>query len=266
MRKILNLLALGFVITGLVFQSCNCMLGSIALILSAVTMLSSLLMFSVKDNRVAGLSNWLNYFLVGIVALLIIGTTMKLFHWPGAMFLLMPAFGLLPIALIALIFQKDEVKISKQFFITSSIFFIFLLGMISIKSCSTSQCDSEQRTEACCKKGQAKDGCSMMMKGQCDKDATKKACCKKGTAQEGKCKMGAAKKDCCKKGTASEGQCKDGTTKKACCNKGTAQEGECKNGAAKKDCCKKGTVEEGHCKEKVEKKACCKKKATKDEK
>ncbi len=221
MKKILNLLAVGLTIAGICLQANNITGGDFLLVLSAATLLTSLIVFTIKDNKDAGLSNWLNYLLVGIAALFIAGATMKFQHWPGGALVSLIAFVLLPISIIALIFQKEEVKISKQFFITSGLFFMFLLGttahgLFDCGQCGKDQCSTEQVKEDCCKKGADKSQCKMG-------DASK-ACCKKGTTGEGKCKE--------------MGTCKMGDASKACCKKGTAEEGKCKEGAAKKDCCK----------------------------
>lgn len=238
MRKILNILALGLVIAGVMLNKCDLMGGSIVLILATVTLLLSLGLFAIKDNKEAGLSNWLNYLLVGIISLLIIGTTMKSQHCGGFHFLIMAGFALLPIALIALIFQKDEVKISKQFFITSIVFFIFLLGTVSSQLFCADQCEvGNAKTEACCDKGAVKnDACKQ---GNAKMDACKKGgadkekCCDKGAA-----KMGACKKDGSGKGDCPKGECTPGQ----CAQKGECpKQGECKMEDAKKEsCCKKG--------------------------
>lgn len=215
MRKILNLLALGLVITGLILNNCNIMGSSIVLVLAAITMLLSLTLFALKDNKETGLSNWLNYFLAGIVSLLIIGTTIKLQQWGGSHFLLIPAFALLPIALIALIFQKDEAKISKQFFVTSFVFFIFLLGTLPGQPFCMNQCErGDAKTEACCtKEGAKKEG---------GKQGEKKKCCAKGDAKKEQCKEGGDKKGKCSgKGDAKKDGCKkEGGEKDKSCDKG----------------------------------------------
>ena len=103
MKKILNLLAFGLTIAGICLKVNDLRGADILLVLSAATLLTSLIVFTIKDNKDAGLSNWLNYLLIGIVALFIVGATMKFQHWPGGALVSLVAFALLPISIIALI-------------------------------------------------------------------------------------------------------------------------------------------------------------------
>lgn len=167
-RKLLNIAAFGLIITGLILKTNELHGMSEVFILAAITMILSLGMFAVKDNREAGLGNGLNFLLVGILILLIIGTVMKMQHWPGSALILMPAYALLPIALIVLILQNETIKISKQLFISFALFFMFLLiimpknpfflnqfqrGHEVTESCSEKACCKSEK--ACCSENES---------------------------------------------------------------------------------------------------------------
>ena len=143
-KKILNIVALVLVVIGLFLKTNHFMGANIAIILSALTMLVTLFMFAVKDNKEAGLSDWLNYFLVGTLSLWIIGAIFKFQHWEGSAIFLFVGYALAPLVPIALIFQTSDFKISKQFFITFFIFFILLLGVVPRNPYLHNTFDTEQ--------------------------------------------------------------------------------------------------------------------------
>lgn len=237
MKKILNLLALILVIAGLCLKMNGIEGANIVILISAVTMLLSHGLFTINDNKEAGLSNWLNYLLVGILTLFIVGALFKILHWPFSTMLLVAGFGLLPISILALIFQKEESKISKQFFITFFTFFILLIGTLPGKPFCADHCKTgDAKTEACCDKGAAKmDACKA-------NGAKKDKCCDKGAAKMDHCKKDGGEKGACPKGECTPGQCaqKGECPKQGACPK----QGECKKGEAEKgSCCKKGEGE-----------------------
>ena len=91
-------------------------------------MLLTLFMFAIKDNKEAGMSDGLNYFFVGTLALYIVGVIFKLFQWPGAGIFVYTAYPLAFIFPIILIMQKNDFKVSRQFIITFFTYFILLIS------------------------------------------------------------------------------------------------------------------------------------------
>ena len=126
-KKILNIAAFALAVIGVLLKANHLMGGTIAMMLSGITMLASLFMFAVKDNTEAGLSDGLNYFFVGTLALYIVGIIFKLNHWPGAGIFVMVAYPLAFLFPIILMLQKSDFKVSKQYIITFFIFFMLLI-------------------------------------------------------------------------------------------------------------------------------------------
>ena len=162
-RKLLNVLALGLIITGLILKVNEIQGKNIAFLVAAIVMIISLGMFAIKDNRTAGLGNGLNFLLVGVIILLIIGSYMKNQHFQGHALFLVPAYALLLISVIALIFQNETIKISKQFFISFVLFFMFLLVMIPQNPFFLNQFQSGHDAHENCSKGEMgkKDCCKI---------------------------------------------------------------------------------------------------------
>ena len=129
-KKILNIVAFGLVVIGLSFKSLHWPGSSLIIILSGIIMLLTLFMFAVKDNKEAGVSDGLNYFLAGTVALYIIGAIFKFQHWEGAGIFVIVAYILSIAFPIILIAQKNDFKVSRQFLITFFTFFLLLLGTL----------------------------------------------------------------------------------------------------------------------------------------
>jgi heme/copper-type cytochrome/quinol oxidase subunit 4 len=128
-KKILNIVAFALAVTGVLCKANHWPGASIALILSAVTMLLSLFMFGVKDNKEAGLSNGLNYFLVGTLALFIVGIIFKIQHWPSAGIFVVIGYALAFLLPIIIIAQKSDFKVSRQFTVTFLTYFIILISL-----------------------------------------------------------------------------------------------------------------------------------------
>ena len=79
-KKILNIVAFALAVIGVLFKANHLPGAGISIMLSGVTMLLTLFMFGAKDNKEAGLSDGLNYFLVGTLALFIVGIVFKVQH------------------------------------------------------------------------------------------------------------------------------------------------------------------------------------------
>ncbi len=128
-KTILNIAAFALMAMGIALKASYIAGGTIAIILSSATMLYTIFMFAIKDNKDAGLTDGLNYVLIGTMALWIIGSIFKIQHWPGA-----GIFGFVGIFLgiilpIILILQNTEFKISKQFLITFCILFMLITSV-----------------------------------------------------------------------------------------------------------------------------------------
>ena len=128
-KTILNITAFALVVIGILLKALYIAGGPIAIILSGVIMLLTLFLFAAKDNKEAGLTDGMNYFLIGTLAFLIIGVIFKIQHWPGAGLFINPAYALIFILPVILFLQKGDFKISKQFFITFSIYFILVVSV-----------------------------------------------------------------------------------------------------------------------------------------
>ena len=125
-KTILNIASFALMAVGIALKASYMAGGPIAIILSCAIMLYSLFMFTVKDNKEAGLTDGLNYFLIGTLTLWIIGSIFKIQHWPGAGIFVYIGISLGIILPIILIIQKAEFKISKQFLIIFCIFFMLI--------------------------------------------------------------------------------------------------------------------------------------------
>jgi hypothetical protein len=128
-KVILNATAFVLAVTGILLTATYMAGGRIAIILSAATMMVTLFMFALKDNREAGVGNGLNYFLTGSLVFLITGLIFKIQHWPGAGMFVQVSYPLVFILPVALLLQKGDFRISKQFVTT---FFIFFILVVSI--------------------------------------------------------------------------------------------------------------------------------------
>ncbi len=128
-KKILNITALALALIGVIFKANHFPGANICICLSGATMLVSLIMFGIKDNKEAGLADWLNYFLTGTLALYIVGIVFKFQHWPGAGLFVLTCYPLAFIFPLILIFQGGDFKVSKQFIISFFIYFILLISL-----------------------------------------------------------------------------------------------------------------------------------------
>lgn len=128
-EKILNILAFMLVVIGVLFKANHWMGANISIVLAGATMLFTLFIYGVKDNREAGLSNGLNSFLIGTLALFIVGIIFKILHWTGAGIFVYIGYGLGFVFPLILIIQKANFKVSKQFTITFFTYFILLISL-----------------------------------------------------------------------------------------------------------------------------------------
>ena len=129
MKTVINIAAFALVVTGVLFKANHLMGANISIVLSVAAMLSALFMFGIKDNKEAGLSDGMNYFLCGTLALFIVGILFKIMHWPGAGIFVYVCYGVAFILPLILILQKNEFKVSKQFVITFFTYFILLITL-----------------------------------------------------------------------------------------------------------------------------------------
>lgn len=129
-KKILNISAFVLAFAGVFFKTYHWAGANVIIILSGITMLVTLFMFGIKDNKEAGTSDGLNYFMVGTLALWIVGEIFKIHHWEGAKIFLYSGYALALVLPIALIAPKNDFKVSRQFIITFFTFFILFLGLI----------------------------------------------------------------------------------------------------------------------------------------
>jgi hypothetical protein len=77
MKKTVNILAFILVAVGLLLKANSFFGASIAINLGGIALITSLLLFGIKDNKEIEMSDGLNYFLVGALVLITIG---KLFN------------------------------------------------------------------------------------------------------------------------------------------------------------------------------------------
>ncbi len=114
---------------GILFKAYHWPGANVSILLSAILMIVSLFAFAIKDNRLAGASDGLNYFMVGMLTMFIVVTIFRMQRWPGADHLVMVAFPLAFVFPLFLIFQKGEFKISRQFAITFFTYFILFISL-----------------------------------------------------------------------------------------------------------------------------------------
>ncbi|MEI6507555.1 MAG: hypothetical protein WCO54_03675 [Bacteroidota bacterium] len=126
--KILNIASFAFVIIGLYFKLSHWAGANVIIILSALTMLTTLFMFGFKDNKEAGIIDKLNYFLIGSIAFYMISMLFKILHWEGSDILVDVCYILAIMYPIVILLQKDDFKVSRQFFFTYSLFFLLMIG------------------------------------------------------------------------------------------------------------------------------------------
>ena len=128
-KAILNSVAFALMIIGIALKASYNPGGTTAIILSSATMLLTIFMYGVKDNKEAGLTDGLNYFLIGTLAFWIVGAVFKMQHWPGAGLFVYVGIPLGIILPIVLILQKADFKIAKQFLVTFLIFFMLITSV-----------------------------------------------------------------------------------------------------------------------------------------
>lgn len=134
MKTGLNFSAFALAVIGITFKFNYWPGANIAIILSTVLLVFNLSMFVIKDNKEAGMSTGMNYFLSGALALWIVGLAFKFMHYPGANVLVVLSHLVIVIIPLVLIFQKVDFKISKQFLITFFTYFVLLSGFIMVKN------------------------------------------------------------------------------------------------------------------------------------
>ncbi len=127
-RKILNCIAFALAVIGIIFKANYFPGANISIVLSGLIMLVTLIMFTIKDNKQAGLSNRMNYFLVGTMAFFIVGLIFKFQHWPSAGMFVIVGYILGFILPIVLIMQKNDFKVPGQFLVTFFTYFILLIA------------------------------------------------------------------------------------------------------------------------------------------
>jgi hypothetical protein len=129
MKKILNVSGLLFVLGGLIFKANHLPGASILILLSVLSIILSLVLPALKDNKEAGMNDRLNFILIGISVICVIGATFKIFHWPGASALGIVGYILMIVLPGIILVDKTDFKISKQFFFSFLLFFILVLGL-----------------------------------------------------------------------------------------------------------------------------------------
>ncbi len=128
-KTILNIAAFSLAVAGIALRAAYMPGGHIALLLSGASMLLTLFLFGVQDNRAAGMSTGINYFLTGTMAFWITGTIFKLHHWPGAGLFVLPGCLLAVILPLILCLRQADFKISRQFFLVFCILFMLIVSV-----------------------------------------------------------------------------------------------------------------------------------------
>ncbi len=130
MKKTVNILAFLLVVVGLVLKANSYSGATIAINLAGVALIASMLLFGIKDNKEAGISDGLNYFLVGALVLITFGKLCNENEIPGRgmiTILVYLVFLALPLVLIV---QKKEFTVSGQFVFSVFLFLLLLLGTL----------------------------------------------------------------------------------------------------------------------------------------
>ena len=130
-KTIFNVAAFVMMVIGLLMKANHVAGADISIIFSIATLLYTIFIFAFKDNKEAGINDRMNYFLTGVLAFWFIVSVFKFEHWAGSSILVNLGYSFALMLPIIFFIQKENFKISKQFFITISIFFILVLRYIS---------------------------------------------------------------------------------------------------------------------------------------
>jgi hypothetical protein len=93
-------------------------------------MVVAVFVYAIQANEDAGMGKGLNLFITGSLVLFIAGVLFKILHWAGADALMKINYVLAFSFPAALILQKNDFRISRQYCITFFTFFILLLGVL----------------------------------------------------------------------------------------------------------------------------------------
>lgn len=131
MKNILNIGAFVLFLISVLFKANHLAGASIAIILSGLSMLLALLFYGIKENKKAGISDGLNYFIVAALSLFIVGIIFKFQDWPGADILAFVGYVFALIFPVILMIPKSNFRVSKQYMITFFTYFIILITIVS---------------------------------------------------------------------------------------------------------------------------------------
>jgi hypothetical protein len=128
MKKNLPIISFSLLALGIVFKAMHWPGANIMLLVSiAVTVFSTLTEFGQldSDDKSKRVQISMTFFIVSCL----LGAMFKIFHWPGADFIVLVAFNLsVPTALLFFFFNNSERQLSKN--LVSGIFYLVLLLML----------------------------------------------------------------------------------------------------------------------------------------
>ncbi len=132
-KTILNVIALTLAIISVIFKLNQMPEVSIPFVLSIAMILVLLFFYAFKDNKEAGMSQSLNYLLIGTLSLFAIGFLLAEMHWYYIHLISIIATLIAVITSGLLVFLKQTFTVSKQYII---VFFIYMILLISLSSFS----------------------------------------------------------------------------------------------------------------------------------
>ena len=129
-KKLFNVVMYVLSIITLIFKIYDYKGANEIFIISSAFMIYSLFKYAIADNALAGMSNRLNYFLVGLLLITIISIVFKNMHWHGLTILVFIDYLFFICTPILLVFQKDSACVSKQFMIIYSLQMLYIITLM----------------------------------------------------------------------------------------------------------------------------------------
>jgi len=132
-KIVLNISALVLIITGFVLRILHLPLYDKVFLISAVIISVDLFLFSIKENKEAGLPNFINYFLSITLSIASISSAFSGMQKFGAFFIIAISLLLNIIMTLLLIFSKEPIKISKQYIINLFLYICLISSIVAFQ-------------------------------------------------------------------------------------------------------------------------------------
>jgi hypothetical protein len=146
-KPLLNAAALLIGLIGVVFKANWWAGANVLMLLSFGLLLLAVLIFPFRDNRSVGVSNVLNYALVGTLSLGILNAMSRMIGWQGSELMDGITIGVLVMLCALLLVWRSEVGASRQFLASAFVFFTLYYLHATLPRKSADMIEAEQREQ-----------------------------------------------------------------------------------------------------------------------